>query len=116
MEVNKVIENYRISSGRRVIENSFGNLAARFLVFRRKINGKMAHVDSFTRASIALHKYLMKGKNFNNSQYWPDCFIDFDSTNRKRQGDWRKLIVESETGIHSVSKIGSDKNSKQAKK
>ena len=207
MEVNKVITNYRIRSARRVIENSFGNLAARFRIFRRPINATFAHVDSFTKASIALHKYfffffyitiknsikkdtnlqnsvppkagndtesssphfewhlqifnyivlkvqtslapnnaknklcfsfeknkkkrkkksfffparlghkyLMQGKNFDNSQYCPDCFINFDGTNRKRQSDWRKLIVESETGIHSVSKIGSDKNSKQAKK
>ena len=93
MEVNKVITNYRISSARRVIENSFGNLAARFRIFRRPINAKFAHVESFTTASIALHKYLMKGKIFESSQYCPDCFIDFDSTNRKRQGDLRILIA-----------------------
>ena len=102
--VNKVIENYRIRSPGRIIENPFGILATRFLVFRGPINAKFAHVESFTKASIALHKYLMKGKNFESSQYCPDCFIDFDSTNRQRHGDWRILIVESETGIHSVSK------------
>ena len=114
LEVNKVIANYRISRARRIIENAFGILAARFRIFRRPINAKIAHVESCTKASIALHTYFMQGKNFENSQYCPDGFTNFDGTNRQRQVDWRK-IVESDTGIHSVSKIGSNNYSKQAK-
>ena len=84
MKVNKVIANYRNSRGRRIIENAFGILAARFHTFSRPINAKIEHFESCSKASIAFHNYLMQCKNFENSQYCPDGFTDIDGTNWQR--------------------------------
>ena len=94
--------------------STFGILAARFRLFSRPINAKIEHVEPCTKTSIALHSYLMKRKNFENSLYCPDGFTNIDGINWQRQGDWRKIVVR-DTGIISVSKIGSNDHSKQAK-
>ena len=57
----------------------------------------------------------MQSTTSENSQYCPEGFTDIDGTTRTRQGDWRK-IVESDTGIHPVSRIGSNNYSIQAKR
>eukprot|EP00795_Rhopilema_esculentum_P004036 gene4036-20211_t len=115
MELDKVIANYRISRARRIIENAFGILTARFRIFSRPINAKVEHVESCTKASVALHNYLMKSKKFKNSQYCPEGFADIDGTCNQRQGDWRR-IVEGDTGLAPVSRIGSNNYSKEAKR
>ena len=115
MEINKIIANYRISRARRVIENAFGILTARFRIFSRPINATVEHIESCTKASVALHNYLMCGRKLENNQYCPEGFVDIDGTSRQRQGDWRK-IVESDTGLGPVVRIGSNNYSKEAKR
>lgn len=57
--VMKRIYNYRISRARRVVENAFGILAARFRVFRTAINLSPENIESVVMASCALHNYLI---------------------------------------------------------
>ena len=56
---NRVFD-YRFSRPCRIIENSFGILAAQFRIFRRPINAQVETVCSITKTAVTLHKYLMK--------------------------------------------------------
>ena len=62
LDLEKLITNYRISRGRRIIENSFGVLAARFRIFRRRILASVETVESLTECCVALYNYLMAGR------------------------------------------------------
>lgn len=56
----KRIYNYRISRARRVVENAFGILAARFITFKTAINLSPPNIESVVMASCALHNYLIE--------------------------------------------------------
>ena len=87
---DKRIFNYRLSRARRVIENSFGNLAARWRVFRRPIRAKVKTVEIVTKATLCLHNYL---RQTDNATYCPVGFIDSeDSTGNIVPGEWRNIV------------------------
>ncbi len=64
LDIRKLIAYYHISRARRVIENAFGILAARFRVFRRPIHAKVNTTESITKACVALHNFLMVGRQY----------------------------------------------------
>ena len=55
---SKLIANYRFSRARRIIENAFGILAARFRFFRHPIHAKVETVQNITKACVALHNHF----------------------------------------------------------
>ena len=72
------IYNYRLSRARRTIENAFGIAASRFRIFRRPIIARVHVVVNITKSVVALHNYLMAGKDFHsgNSRYCPSGYAD----------------------------------------
>jgi len=56
------IFNYRLSRGRRVVENAFGHLANRFRIFLKAIPLAPYKVETLVKASCALHNFLSKSK------------------------------------------------------
>eukprot|EP00795_Rhopilema_esculentum_P011796 gene11796-2174_t len=52
------IFNHRLSRCRRIIENAFGILSARWRIFRGPIKSKPKYVDSIIKACLCLHNYL----------------------------------------------------------
>jgi len=70
---DKRIYNYRLSRARRIIENSFGILAARWRIFHRPIQTKVETAENIVKAAICLHNYL---RQTNGATYCPSGFID----------------------------------------
>ena len=87
---DKRIFNYRLSRAWRVIENTFGILAARWRVFRRPIRASVKTVEIVTKAALCLHNYL---RQTDNATYCPSGFIDSeDSTGNIIPGEWRNIV------------------------
>ena len=103
--------NYRLSRARRVIENSFGILAARWCIFRRPIIAKTDNVVVYTKASIALHNFLRTTKS---SVYCLLGFIDSeDADGNVICGSWREEQGSS-GGLLPVRQAGSNHHSRIA--
>lgn len=69
------VYNYRLCRARRVVENAFGILAARFRVFRRPFECRIELVEKMVKAACVLHNYLIK-HNFYNMR--PDEIEDLN--------------------------------------
>jgi hypothetical protein len=55
---SKLVYNYRISRGRRIIENTFGIMAARWRLLHRAICASEENADSMILAICSLHNFL----------------------------------------------------------
>ena len=114
LDIRKLVANYRISRARRVIENAFGILAARFRVFRRPIHAKVETTESITKACVALHNFLMVGRQYGTEHYCPARFADYEIDGKKLDGEWRS-IVHGDTSFAPVKNVGSNNYGKKAK-
>ena len=63
---------YRLSRSRRVIENAFGILAARWRVFMQLIQSTVEKTDRIVKATICLHNFL---RQTNGAGYCPMGFV-----------------------------------------
>ena len=103
---DRSIFNYRLSRARRVIENSFGILAARWRLFRRPINALPERVRLYVQTAVALHNFL---RTTESSVYCPPGFIDGeDGSGNPIDGGWRQ-DGETNSGMQSISQAGSNR-------
>ncbi len=58
LDESQSVFNYRLSRARRVIENTFGILVARWRIYRRFIRASVENVETYVLATLALHYYL----------------------------------------------------------
>ena len=102
----EAIFNYRLSRARRIIENSFGILAARWRIFRRPIIADPTKVVAYTKAAIALHNYL---RTTESSVYCPPGFIDGeDGAGNVIEGSWRD-DEDPATGLEPLRRAGGNR-------
>lgn len=102
---DKAIYNYRLSRARRVIENSFGILAARWHIFHRPIIADPTKVVLYIQAAIALHNFLRSTE----SSYCPPGFTDGeDGSGNFISGSWRN-DEDPCAGMHNLTHIGSNR-------
>ena len=106
-----------MSRARRIIENTFGILAAKFRVFRRLIAGA-DKVTKITMAACVLHNYLkitdMRNPASSSRLYCPPGYVDHeDPLSHLIQGDWRSEVGPS-AGLNNVSRMGSNTFSRSA--
>lgn len=89
----KTIFNYRLSRARRVIENTFGVMSARWRIFRRPIVASLSTVDSIVKSCVVLHNWL-RDADLNvlpgQRRYVPVGFTDVENRYRNVEtGQWR---------------------------
>ena len=60
LDEDEKVFSYRQSRGRRVIENTFGILRARWRILGRPIKATVENVERYLLAIIALHNYLQQ--------------------------------------------------------
>ena len=82
--------NYRLSRARRIIENAFGILCARFRVLLKILELDVINVIEVVRACIALHNFLLTKKD---THYAPTGFMDTeDEDGQVVLGAWRDEV------------------------
>lgn len=84
------IFNYRLSRARRIVENSFGILAARWRIFNNTIQVQPDTAVNFIQACVCLHNYLMKTKQVGipRNAYGGDVDLNGEVT----EGAWRQQL------------------------
>ena len=117
LDIKERVFNYRLSRARRIIENTFGILAARCRIFRKPIIAREEVVVNVTKAATALHNYLMHGHEFDSTKkfYCPPTFIDQETPSGMRQGDWRYEIRDYQGLAPLNRQLGSNNYSRNAK-
>ena len=94
------IYNYRQSRARRVIENAFGILRARWRIFSRPIKASVENTERYVMASLCLHNYLRQTEN---SLYTPRGFMDVETGDgRIKPGEWRSQIGMQPGSLHQI--------------
>ena len=74
-----LIFNNILSRTKRIIENTFWILAARFGIFRRSILSCLETVENIVKACVTLHNYLMANNSFGETNsYCLNGYIDED--------------------------------------
>lgn len=87
----KRIFNYRLSRARRIIENSFGILVARWRILKTSMHCLPHNAEKITLACIALHNFLMINSPAN--LYCPPNYTDYeDSNGNVHLGEWRNEV------------------------
>ena len=113
LDEKQSIFNYRQSRARRVIENAFGILRARWRIFSRPIKATVENVENYVWTTICLHNYL---RLTDNATYTSYGFADNnDSTGNIKEGDWRKMCPEESTCFRKIKKIGGSRQNEGSK-
>ena len=84
--IDQAVSNYRLSRARRVIENSFGILVARWRMFRKPICANKENITSYILAGVALLNFLQQKEN---AAYFPRGFVDYEANREFWPGEWR---------------------------
>ena len=88
LTIEKRIFNYHLSRAHRIVENAFGILASRFLIFLSSISVAPENAIKLVLASCVLHNYL---RTESPNRYTPPglCDVKSTETGQLRAGDWR---------------------------
>jgi hypothetical protein len=74
-----------LSRARRIVENAFGILSARWRIFQRTIEAKPDNADKIVLATVALHNYLTKTDGSASvavaNRYITPGFADYEDNN-----------------------------------
>lgn len=101
-DLAKKIYNYRHSRARRVSENAFGILVARWRIFSQPITAKLENIDNMIKATVCLHNFLIK---YNKPNYVNSTLIDIEKDN---------TILPQVSGLTNVGQLGTNTLSRSA--
>lgn len=101
------IYNYRLSRGRRTIENAFGILVSRWRIFRCPISTYVQTAEEVVKACVCLHNWLLEddtAETDENVQYVTPGLVDVaDEDGSIVEGSWR---LSGLGGLSSISRMG----------
>ena len=111
------IYNYRLSRARRVVENAFRILSARWRFLRGPIQAEPEKAGKFVLAAIALHNWLKKHDDTQTTFgriYCPPGYTDYeDSHGILHRGIWRSEIGDTDA-LTGINQIGNNNYTKVA--
>ena len=100
--------NYRLSRVRRVIENSFGILSARWRIFKRPIISSVENAVLYTKTACSLHNFLQT--NYSES-YCPSTLVDLEKEGSICLGSWK---TETSSNLRPIGQTASNNYSATA--
>lgn len=95
----KKVFNYRLSRARRVIENAFGILAAKWRIYRKPLIAKVETIEKMIQATVTLHNWLCK----NESEKTNDIADKELSDGSFIEGTWRTIIEPSTSALQQMA-------------
>ncbi|CAN7977774.1 unnamed protein product, partial [Ixodes persulcatus] len=117
LDVLKKSFNYRLSRARRVIENSFGILVARWRIFKQPIQASPETLEAIVWACVSVHNYLRVCDETENPErrYCPANYVDRETeVGEVVTGRWRADAADG-SALSDVSRIGSNMHAASAK-
>ncbi|XP_050505859.1 uncharacterized protein LOC126884104 [Diabrotica virgifera virgifera] len=102
LTLKQQIFNYRLSRARRIIENTFGILVARWRVLKQTINADVDNVDNIVKACVVLHNFCMLKTHgtTETTHYCPPGYVDCGD---EENAVWRREIDEPLQSVGRVS-------------
>ncbi|XP_055915280.1 uncharacterized protein LOC129948341 [Eupeodes corollae] len=103
----KINFNKRLSRARRVIENAFGILVAKWRILTTTLNMLPNNADKIVKATVVLHNFV----KLNDTAYYSPEFVDrYDRNDQIIHGLWRSEIAPLSTS----RSLGSNNSSQAA--
>ena len=115
-DIEKRIFNYRLSRARRISENAFGILSARWRIFRRPIEAQPVVVDSIIKSTVVLHNYLKKTDYVTEPtrRYVSPSLVDSEANDGcVVSGEWRN-ITQNDANLRRVGRTSTNTSSQYA--
>lgn len=102
--------NYRLSRARRLSENVFGILAAKFRIFEKPIPLSPEKVDKIVLACCSLHNWL---RRTSSATYLTPGLVDNENleTGEILPGTWREIATR---GLRNIGNVGSNNHARDA--
>lgn len=82
----KKVFNYRLSRARNTVKNTFGILARKFRIFKRKLSMSQEHIVSVVMATCCLHNFLR-----NDTCHWTENDLNISIFNMRGLQDLRNI-------------------------
>uniref|UniRef100_A0AAV2J5Q9 DDE Tnp4 domain-containing protein n=1 Tax=Knipowitschia caucasica TaxID=637954 RepID=A0AAV2J5Q9_KNICA len=100
----KKVFNYRLSRARRIIENTFGIMVARWRILGRPLEALPEKAKTIVKTCVVLHNYLTYTDEGNTEpcRYITPSFVDVDTVGQLQEGEWRRVTAGS-NGLENLA-------------